>query len=744
MFEGFVHPALAAGAALAAVPLVIHLLNRQRHKPVPWAAMRFVLAAHKRTRRRVQMENWLLLLLRMAAVALLALAVARPFTGSESPLAGLTETRRDLALVLDVSASTGYREDVETVFERIVTRARELVSELDAARGDRVQLVLGGGRARLAASGDPRQALAVLETLSAPTDERFDLVAALGAVYDFAREEAAGTEESRVEVRLLSDLQRNAFAPRAATAEGEPPVDDVLAVLDQLAGLGLGVVVEDLGPRDATPPNLALAAIEAPLGGLATGAPLDLTVRVANHGVIGRQAVRVALEVDGERRPSQMLDLAARGEAEAHFPLLFDQPGEHVVRAALEGDRLAVDDARVEVMSVPAPVRVLLVDGRPAPELERDAAGRLSVVLDPTVAEGPGGARSPFALSEVLPRDLEGGDVDLAEFDLVWLCDVDSLTPAAVARLEAATAAGAALVISLGDEVQLDTFNARMFRADGAGLAPAELVRTVATASRRGEYWRVHEFDETHPALALFAEERWRPLFTEGPVWQFVATRPHADARVLARLDDPAGSALLLSRPYDRGEVYLWTSSMDESWTALPTWGPFLVPFVYDLVRHAGTPPAPRTALEPGTSFTAEVQSFPRRLELVLPDETRRPLTDEPEKVADGVWRLPVVDGALTERVGLYRVLADGAPLRAFAVQLPGDESDLERMSHGELEGLHPALAVFDPAAADADAAGAPPRRGELWRWLALLCLAALVGESLWGAWIGNRRRVVR
>ena len=42
---GFVHPALLAGLGLATVPILIHLLNRQRHKPVPWAAMRFVLAA---------------------------------------------------------------------------------------------------------------------------------------------------------------------------------------------------------------------------------------------------------------------------------------------------------------------------------------------------------------------------------------------------------------------------------------------------------------------------------------------------------------------------------------------------------------------------------------------------------------------------------------------------------------------------------------------------------------------------
>ena len=64
MIDGWVHPGLVAGAALASVPILIHLLNRQRHKPMPWAAMRFVLAAYERTRRRARLEEWLLLLLR--------------------------------------------------------------------------------------------------------------------------------------------------------------------------------------------------------------------------------------------------------------------------------------------------------------------------------------------------------------------------------------------------------------------------------------------------------------------------------------------------------------------------------------------------------------------------------------------------------------------------------------------------------------------------------------------------------
>ena len=264
MFEGFVHPALAFGALLAAVPLVIHLLNRQRHKPMQWAAMRFVLAAYKKTRRQVQLENLLLLLLRMLAVALLALAIARPYASRESALAVLTEERRDVVLIVDGSASTGYREDVQTVFERIVERASDIVGELDAGRGDRARLLLAGDSPRLLSWTSPEKAISTLATLETPLDESCDLPAALAEVVDMAEEDAAGTGQSTLEVRLLTDLQRSVFEqvqiesdePGAEDGAGPSRAGLVAEQLDRLEELGLDVLVEDHGPAEALPPNL--------------------------------------------------------------------------------------------------------------------------------------------------------------------------------------------------------------------------------------------------------------------------------------------------------------------------------------------------------------------------------------------------------------------------------------------------------------------------------------------------------
>ncbi|MFO1009229.1 MAG: BatA domain-containing protein [Planctomycetota bacterium] len=762
---GFVNAGLLAGAALAAVPLIIHLLNRQRHKPMPWAAMRFVQAAWKKTRRRVEMENLLLLLLRMAVLALLAFAVARPFSGAKSPLAGLTESRRDLVLLVDSSASMGWREGVETSYERALARARELVHQLDAGRGDRVRLLLCAQDPRLVSWTTPEQALSVLDAVSAPADEPLDLARALAEVLRFAKEDAGGAGSSTLEVRLLSDLQRRAFrfdveaAPKTAAASGpdalahrresgakaSPAAAPLAEVLDALAELSVRVLVEDLGPSATEPQNLGIASVQplAPVYG--AGLPCDVGVEVWNHGALAKTGVRVVLEVDGERRPVELVDVPARGHAQALFQIAFKDAGEHVLTARLEGDRLPVDDVRSQVLAVPPPIRVLLVNGAPGGTLEEDAVALLRSVLEPVPGDGAIAAFAPFDLRVEAPDFLASAEFKNTRFDVVWLADVESPPSSAVDPLERAVAQGTGLVISLGPSVNPAAWNTRLFSRDGARLLPAELGAHVAVPSRRENYYRVKEFQADHPVLAFFADERWRPLLTEVPVYEFLETRPIESARVLARFDDERGSPALIERAYtNRGRVVLLTTTISPQWTRLAESPRTLVPFAHELLRYVAIhEEAPRN-VAPGTALVAEVATFPRGLELARPDGTRRALDGAPEQ-KDGRWTLPAIEGGETTHVGVYTIAMEGArPLR-FAVQLDPMEGDLQRLAPRELESLHRAFTVIE-AGADAKTGdgGLRPERGELWRKVALACLIVLVLETLWAAWLGARRTVRR
>ncbi|QDV08580.1 hypothetical protein Poly30_41330 [Planctomycetes bacterium Poly30] len=751
MIEGFQNPGLAIGAALCVVPLIIHLLNRQRHRPQRWAAMRFVLAAYKKTRRQVQLENLLLLLLRMLAVAALAFAIARPFASGDSPLAALREERRDLVLIIDGSASTGYREEVETVFERIVARASELIEELDASRGDRVRLVFAGAVPRSYPMTDPTDAASILETLESPLDETADLAAAIADVTEAISDDIKSGVSSATDVRWLTDLQASTFAAstaRGSDREGSNEAAEPRALAEELARLDeleIKVLVEDLGPRVLRPDNLAVQSLTILGEEPRAGVPFEVAVSMANFGDKDLLAERIALKVGGERLPSQRIDIPARGSAEAVFTAEIAEAGHHALTASLEGDRLGVDDERSLVIYLPEPLEILVVNGAPADRLEDDEVGFLLAVLEPPDDSLGGDTTSPFSVRTIRPADLDSADAPIDEADVIILANVPTIPSSAVARIEERVAAGAGLLITAGDRMgSLADWSESLLREDGTGLLPAELQRRVA-APRRTTYYRVNSFDETYPGLFYFSDEKRRPLLTEVPFYEFVAAIPLEGARVLARFDDSAGSPLLVERAYGNGRVLLWTSSIDPAWNRVPDSGKTFVPLVLELLQNLRARDEGKRTVSVGEDVTVIVNEFPREAALVRPSGGQQPIEGDATERPDQRWALPRLPGAWLNEVGVYELRAQGVRPQPIAVQFETSESDLARATPAEVEAIHPALIVAEVTAEGdrrADAAS-QPRNGEIWRWLAMAALLFLVFESLFGAYIGRRRGAI-
>jgi hypothetical protein len=679
----------------------------------------------------------------MGAVALLALALARPFTGRNSPLAALTDSRRDVVVVLDASASTGQREGLESAFERERERARALGRELNGTHGDRLRLILAGAYPRLLSWTTPEQALSLLETVDTPTGEPLDLAAALSEVLRLAQETQSGGSAS-LEVHVLTDMQRRAFVPSETGEAGQNPRSRALdEVLDALSKLSVHVILEDLCPGERVPSNASVASVRA-LGEIyAAGLPNEIAVGIANHAAQGRTGVRVSLSVDGERRPSQVLDLEPRSNGEVVFPVTFGKSGEHLVVASIESDRLAIDNERAQVFQVPDSLRVLLVDGQPSGLIEEDEVGLLRAVLDPPSDDSSAGGTgpAPFQTSVVRAEELGTLDLTLANYDALWLANVDRLAQPIAEKIEHFVAAGGLLVVSCGDAMDVAAWNQRLYKADGDCLLPAELGRKLEVPLRSEAHWRVASFDAEHPALSFFSDERFKLLLTEAPVYAVLGTQPLAQARVLAQLDDPAKSAFLIERPYVRGRVLLWTTSIDNAWTHIPDSPATLVPLVHELLRYGARAEAPRRNLAPGEPLAVHVTVFPHGLALVGPDGTRRALDGDVGQEPGGSWKLPEITRKDTERIGAYRIEREGAPAIPFAVQLDPREGDLERLPPEEAAQLS-SVFVLPQSESNREHNPAQPERGELWRQIALGCLVFLCLESLWAAYLGRKRSV--
>ena len=231
-----------------------------------------------------------------------------------------------------------------------------------------------------------------------------------------------------------------------------------------------------------------------------------------------------------------------------------------------------------------------------------------------------------------------------------------------------------------------ESFASKLTKIFGLPRFPAWGSAAAAVRSRTDSWHRVKAFASDHPALAFFADERFQPLFTEVPVFEFFATRLVPGAKALATLDDDGSNALLVERAYDRGRVFLWTTSIDPAWTRLPQSPATLVPFVHELLRYARSSDAAPRNLGLGTPLAAEVAAFPRAISLVRPDGTKKPIDGEAQSLAGNRWKLPVVSGRDVESSGLYRLETEGAGTLAFALEIDPFEGDLDRLSLDRLD----------------------------------------------------------
>src|ERR1700722_11467709 len=155
---GFANAPLLYALAAAGVPVVIHLLNRRKYREVPWAAMRFLLSAIRKNRRRLRVEQWLLLAIRTLVVLLVVSAMARPFL--ESFGAVIAGIRTHKVIVLDGSLSMGYRSGESSRFDQAKAVATQLVKE--ARGGDRISVIMMGAPPRVVI-GDPSSDLREVE-----------------------------------------------------------------------------------------------------------------------------------------------------------------------------------------------------------------------------------------------------------------------------------------------------------------------------------------------------------------------------------------------------------------------------------------------------------------------------------------------------------------------------------------------------------------------------------------------------
>ncbi len=727
-------PAMLGWLAAAAAPVLIHLWSRRRHREMTWAAMEYLLAALRSSRRKIQLEQLLLLAVRVMLVVSVVTAVAEPLL--ERGVAFVAGQRTHRLLVIDGSFSMGYRPTDKSRFDQAKELAARIVEE--SPRGDGFTLVLSGAPPRTVVRTpvfEPRDFLREIENLKLPhatSDLRATLEEVEKVLRDARREQ---TRLQRAEIYFLSDLCRVGWLPEHDSPAALAEIHQRTKRLADAAGL----VVVDVGQKDAEKDveNAAVTDLRTvePFATVNRDFPVEAVLK--NFGRQPRLQQKVELWADGRQvRQQYVKELPPGKDVPVAFgDYRFESPGDHSLEVRLQSDQLDIDNHRYLSVPVKPAVQVLCVDGRPSGDPLRGATGYLATALAP-----PGETTIHV---DVVPESalLEA---ELAHYDCIFLADVAQFTANEAKVLDAYLQGGGGLVFFLGPQVVAERYNRELARkAEGRDpILPAELGAVVEKPQ--------HQLDPlgyAHPIVRAFLGQEKTGLL-HAPVSAYVrllvskATlepdrvgpdkpgryAPAAKAKVALRLGN--GDPLIVEQPVHRGRVILVATSADRRWTLMPAL-PSYPALVQEILSFAIGGQLQQRNLRVGEALGGSLPSAAGELLLGLPDGRREKLRLAGQGDSS-VWSY-----ADTSTSGLYTAHF-GTPISRsdlFAVNVDPAESDLARLPPQALEEkIWPGIPFVQQTRGEIPGqqpSGHISRRNLLPQGLLYLALALLLLESL-------------
>ncbi|MBX3747259.1 MAG: BatA domain-containing protein [Verrucomicrobiae bacterium] len=659
--------------AAVAVPILIHLLNRRRFRRVSWAAMRFLRASIEKNRRRMELEDWILLALRCLMVLLLALALARPALRSA---AAFLETGRAAAvLVLDRSGSMQAGDGVRTRFD-LAKEAAEAALEAYPA-GSTVAMVLGADRLEEPV-GEPafdlarvRQAVREATVSELGTDHAVGLLRAL--------EVLGGQTALRKEIVLVTDRQGWGWRrwPEVEAALLEVAQDTRLRVVL------VGAPVEE---------NLSVVELSRSAGFATAGEPVRFQAEVAYRGGQPMRQVRATLHVNGGPAVDEALaeEMMPGESRRLTFFARLPSPGWHAVSVRLPADRMPADDGGTRMVRAVERVRVLVVDG----DAESNGAFFLRQALQPVPRE----VAPEYFLQ---PRVVAAGQLAftrLGDFDAVILSDVPPLASGAVDALARYVREGGALIGFAGPQAQEAFYHGEL--RDRTGLLPASLGGLKGNPESEEGVLHWEQGPYRHPVLTLWNEAGAGTLagvrFLAG--WEWVmplaeAGRAGMDSEVIVRWAD--GTPAVVERRLGRGRAMWFGSTAGTGWNDLavrPAFVPLLHRAVGLLAETAEAQRNGRVGMAMGVRMAPEWTG--RDVVVTVPGVPERRVTRLVGAGEDGA-QLVFEE---TVRAGVYGVAAPGDPtvLAQFAVWPDPAESDLTDWTPEQREEVEKRAQVID------------------------------------------------
>jgi hypothetical protein len=630
----FINLPILFGLGAISIPVIIHLFNRRKAKVIEWGAMKFLMGSLISRKRRVLVEEIILMALRCLLVAALVLAVSRPFSPVQPGISWLillplvlgatillattaimardrrwqwalyasvallvislatvsqwekvaqlekwkSAGKQDVAIVIDGSSSMRLTVEGKTNFQRAVDEARSLIQALGP--DDAVTIVVAGGRT------DVRTPVPV--NVRGDIDEIFEQLQPHGGPMSVLEAiEKAGASLARGDnaakkVVLITDGQNVGWD--TAKPERWQYVAKTLSDLPTKPR-----VVTRFLEQPKTYQNIAVSSMTLSRTVVGTDRSVSVDVRVENTGRETAAPDGVQLRFQDGTVVSRPLDPIEPGQSQyVRFSHQFSQDGTQVLTAHVTyNDDLIDDNQQSLVVEVLATLPVLLVDGSAQAREEDRSTFFLEMALAPPPEEELTEEESPLGRQLVTVRVVAAPDLDeRIEFDdyrVVMLVDVPRLGAEAAKRLASYVSYGGGLLVTPGERSEAAFYNGWQL-PDGQPMMPAQLVERINVADngdsigpaldkcKHTAFTRVIANEETDLGTALV-----------NAYWQLQVDPADSGVSTGALLD--GGDPLLVERVASEGLVALSAISLDDNGNNLVTLNSFL-PLVHELTYH--------------------------------------------------------------------------------------------------------------------------------------------------------------
>jgi hypothetical protein len=682
----FLAPLFLAGAALLAIPVLIHLTHKERREPVEWPSLMFLQRIEFRAASRQRIRHWLLFALRCAALLLVVMAFARPVVNTGSAAATtLTGGEQEVVILLDRSHSMG----LGSRWPRAQEAARDVVRRMGPR--DRLSVVLfdDAASAAVTSTGSGAAALAAIDAAKPGV-----LGTRIAPPIRLASRLLTESPLARREVVLISDFQRR----------GWPGGED--ARLPSRTHLTTVDVASDSAA------NTAISGVDLVRDANSQRELVTVTARLTTSGAREKHSVAASLLLNGRVAEQKSVELPATGSARVTFAAAPLPAGLTRGEIRLAHDSLPVDDSFFFTVAEGERLPIVIV--------ERDGADpNTSLYLARALAIGD----APGFGTRVVPL-FRLTTEDIASAALVILNDAPYPAGRTGTALRNAIASGTGLLVIAGQGTI-----SRRWPGDAASMLPASLGDEVDRDPSQPA--TIGFLDRSHPALALFSAPRSGD-FAAARINRYVATGAALpDARTLVRYDD--GAPALLERRAGEGWVLLWTSALDGEWSDLPL-QPIFLPFVHQIAKHAAG-----YAERKRWYTTGDVVELSRVPDLAKSSGAEKLVAEAPSGARVEIAGDSADPTLLVSEQGFYQLKSESGTRRltAIAANVSAAESDLARVDPEEL-----ALAL-EPLPGDSTqvalagtlAPDARERTQRLWWYLLAAALLALAAETV----LGNR-----